>query len=221
MKKIIIIVAAATLIVCSCASAPKEQTFTVDLRSPQVAMGSAEAYFKKDISLGGNNIAQKQMEASYYPVEDAVSLRFKVLLVSCEQFWSKTGRDAFIVAFERYKDDYESRRLITTSNNKTREAYETVDGYFAWKKTPVAVQAQAPARVKLGYQFVGSSPFFTTTQMDAYYEDSISRSRNQTSNVTIMYFTRAQAESLIELFNQDNLRSLIAPSFGSGETDEY
>jgi hypothetical protein len=219
--KLLIAAVAVAILICSCASAPIEQTFSVDLRSPQIAMGSAEAFFKKDISLGGNSIAQKQMEASYYPIEDAVSLRFKVLLVSCEQFWSKAGRDAFIVAFERYKDDYEGRRLITKSNNKTREAYETAQGYFAWKKTPIAVQAQAPARVKLGYQFVGSSVFFTTTQMDAYYEDPIGRSRNQTSNVTIMYFTRAQAESLIELFNQDNLRTLVAPSFGGGETDEY
>jgi hypothetical protein len=218
--KIIIAAVAVALLVCSCASAPKEQTFTVDLRSPQIAMGPAEAFFKKDISLGGNKLAEKEMQASYYPIEDAVSLRFKVLLVSCEQFWSKAGRDAFVVAFNRYKDDYEARRLITKRNRKTREAYETVDGYFAWKKTPVAVQAQAPARVKLGYQFVGSSVFFTTTQMDAYYEDPIGRSRNQTSNVTIMYFTRAQAESLIALFNQDNLRALVAPSFNT-EMDEY
>jgi hypothetical protein len=218
--KIIITAVAVALLVCSCASAPKEQTFTVDLKSPQIVMGSAEAFFKKDISLG-NKLAEKEIQASYYPVEDAVCLRFKILLVSCEQFWSKAGRDAFIVAFNRYKDDYEARRLITKSNRKTREAYETVDGYFAWKKTPVAVQAQAPARVKLGYQFMGSSVFFTTTQMDAYYEDPIGRSRNQTSNVTIMYFTRAQAESLIELFNQDNLRALVAPSRGGGETDEY
>jgi hypothetical protein len=182
-------------------------------------MGSAEMYFKKEISLG-NKLAQKIMQVSYYPVEDAVCLRFKILLISCEQFWSKAGRDAFVAAFDRYKDDYEGRRLITKSNRKTREAYETVDGYFAWKKTPVAIQAQAPARVKLGYQFVDSSPFFTTTQMDAYYEDPITWSRNQTSAITIMYFTRAQAESLIELFNQDNLRALVAPSFNA-ETDEY
>jgi hypothetical protein len=211
--------ALAAMLVCSCASAPREQPFTVDLRSPQIAAGSVEAYLKKDLSFG-TKIAQKQIEASYYPVEDAVCLRFKVMIVSCEQFWSKAGRDAFIVAFDRYKDDYEGRRLITKSNRKTREAYETVDGYFAWKKTPVSVQAQAPARVKLGYQFMDSSPFFTTTQMDAYYEDPIGRSRNQTSEVTIMYFTRAQAESLIELFNQDNLRALVAPSFNM-ETDQY
>jgi hypothetical protein len=218
--KIIIAALAVSLLICSCASAPKEQTFSVDLKSPQIAMGSAEAYFKRDISLGSGKLAEKEMQASYYPVEDAVCLKFKILLVSCEQFWSKDGRDAFVVAFDRYKDDYDGRRLITKSNRKTREAYETAQGYFAWKKTPVAVQAHTPARVKLGYQFMGSSPFFTTTQMDAYYEDPISRSRNQTSNVTIMYFTRAQAESLIALFNQDNLRALVAPSFNT-ETDEY
>jgi hypothetical protein len=219
MKKIIAVFAV-TLLICSCASAPTEKAFTVDLRSPQIAAGSIEAFFKKDISLG-NKLAEKEMEVSYYPVEDAVSLRFKVLLVSCEQFWSKAGRDAFIAAFDQYKDEYEAKKLITKSNRKTREAYETVDGYFAWKKTPVSLQAHAPARVKLGYQFSGSSPFFTTTQMEAYYEDPIGRSRNQTSNVTITYYTRAQAEALIALFNQDYLHSLIKPSIGGGAVDEY
>jgi hypothetical protein len=219
--KLLIAVVTVAFLICSCASAPKEQTFTVDLKSPQIAMGNAETYFKSDNPFAGNKLSQKIMQASYYPIEDAVCLRFKILLISCEQFWSKAGRDAFIVAFDRYKDDYEGRRLNTKSNRKTREAYKTVDGYFAWTKTPVAIQAQAPARVKLGYQFVSSSPFFTTTQMEGYYEDSITWSRNQTSSVTIMYFTRAQAESLIELFNQDNLRALVTPSFGGGETDEY
>jgi hypothetical protein len=41
-----------------------------------------------------------------------------------------------------------------------------------------------------------------------------------------MYFTRAQAESLIALFKQENLRSLGLPPGGTGgyieaETDRY
>jgi hypothetical protein len=57
--------------------------------------------------------------------------------------------------------------------------------------------------------------------MESYYEDSFSRSRNETSPITLMYFTRAQAESLIALFKQENLRSLGLPPGGSGGTGGY
>jgi hypothetical protein len=207
------------LFICSCATEPKKEPFTVDLKSPNIPAGSAETFFKSDIPLV-TKLAQKEMDVTYYPVEDAVCLRFKILLLTCDQFWSKAGRDAFIVAYNRYKEDYEAHKLIAKNNRKTRELYNEIDGYVAWKKTPVSVQAQAPGRVKLGYQFASGSPFFTTTQMPAEYIDPIHYTRNETSAVTIMYFTRAQAEALIALFNQDYLSSLVKPPI-STNADEY
>ncbi|MDR2951920.1 MAG: hypothetical protein LBU82_01620 [Treponema sp.] len=218
MRKITALTAIA-LCICSCATTPKKEPFTVSLRSPQIPAGSAEAFFESEVPLI-TKLVQKELVVSYCPVEDAVSLRFRDFLAYYEQFWSKEGRAAFIVAYNQYKEDYEAKKLISKSNRKTRESYETVEGYFAWKRTQVGVQAQAPARVKLGYQFNGSSVFFTTTQMEAEYIDSMHYSRNQTSAVTIMYFTRAQAEALIALFDQDYLRSLVKPPISS-EADEY
>ena len=223
MNKLITIVLT-VLLVCSCSTTPKEKPFEVDLKSPRYTAGSAEAYMTKAFSLKGT-LAKTDLGISYYPVEDAVCLEFKVLLVRCQQFWDRDGREAFVNAFERYKGEYERRELKVTKNKKVRGMYGDIRGYFAWKKTPVSVHAHAPAIVRLGYQFKDRSAFFTTTQMEAYYEDSISRTRSQTSPVTIMFFTRAQAEALIELFNQDYLRTLGLPG-GSApipytEVDEY
>jgi hypothetical protein len=59
--------------------------------------------------------------------------------------------------------------------------------------------------------------------MESYYEDPIGRSRNETSPVTVVYFTRAQAESLVEMFKQEYLDSLKLPKASGSDTrvDEY
>jgi len=90
----------------------------------------------------------------------------------------------------------------------------------------VAVQAKGSPKISMGYQFRAKSVFFTTTQEESRYEDPISRDRSQTSPVLLMYFTRAQAESLAELFRQEHLQGLGKPAAagtggGAGELDEY
>jgi len=160
----------------------------------------------------------------YYPAEDAVCLQFKVQFVNCNQFWDRTGRDAFVAAFRRYQEDFEQKKLVN-GNRKTRDVYGTVQGFFAWKRTPVAVQAKGSPKVNFGYQFKDKSVFFTTTQEESRYEDQLSRDRSQTSPVLLMYFTRAQAESLVELFSQEHLQGLGKPGAGTGgnaaELDRY
>jgi hypothetical protein len=223
MKKAAIVLII-VLFVCSCSSTPKEQPFTVDLKYPRYGAGSIEAYLDK-VFLGG--ISKNEIEVYYYPHDDAVCLNFKVLrFINSSQFWDRDGREAFISALERYKAAYEQRELVVNKNKQTREAYGTVTGYFVWKKTPVAVQAHGSPKVRLGYQFKEKSAFFTTTQMESDYRDPLSRTRNQTSPVTTMYFTRLQAEALAALFSREFLQTL-GPSPGDGGTgadyytDEY
>jgi len=61
--------------------------------------------------------------------------------------------------------------------------------------------------------------------MELLYEDPQSRSRNQTSPVMKVYYSRSQAESLIALFKQEYLQSLTLPSgtggSGNSQTDKY
>jgi hypothetical protein len=220
MKYIIVLLAA--LLICSCLSTPPEEPFSVDLNSPRFEAGSVEVYLDKFFSIGG--LKKNDITVYYYPIEDAVCLQFNVQFVHCSQFWDRDGRDAFISAFERYQEEYEQRKLAR-GNRKTREMYGVVQGFFTWKKTAIGVQARGSPKIKLGYQFKDKSVFFTTTQMESYYEDPIARSRNQTSPVTEVYFTRTQAESLIALFKQEYLRSLGLPpeTGGSRQTgmDKY
>jgi len=221
MKYIILLFA--VFFVCSCSSTPKEEPFTVDLNSPRFEAGSIEVYLGNFFSIG--SLKKNDVTVYYYPFEDAVCLQFRVMYVHCNQFWDRDGRDAFVKAFERYQEEYEQRKLVTKGNRKTREVYGTVQGFFTWKKTTIGVQAHGSPKIKLGYQFKDKSVFFTTTQMESYYEDKNARSRNETSPVTEVYFTRSQAESLAALFKQEYLRGLALPpgtvNSGKSEKDKY
>ena len=219
MKNFILIITAFLLF--SCVSAPPPKTFSVDLNSPRYEAGEIEANFDRYLSIG--SIKKSPVNVYYYPAEDAVCLQFKKQFVSCNQFWDRTGRDTFVAALRRYQEEFEQKKLVN-GNRKTRDVYGTVQGFFAWKKTPVSVQAKGSPKISLGYQFKDKSVFFTTTQLESRYEDPISRDRSQTSPVLLMYFTRAQAESLAELFSQEHLQKLGKPAAGTGggaELDEY
>jgi len=211
------------LLVCSCSSTPQAEPFSVDLDSPRFHAGSIEAYLEKSFSIN-RDLKKNDITVYYYPVEGAVCLEFNVMYVNCNQFWDRDGRDAFVSAFERYQQEYEQRKLVK-GNKKTRKMYGEAQGFFTWKKTSIGVQAHGNPKIKLGYQFNGQSVFFTTTQMESYYVDPQARSRNQTSPIVEIYFTRAQAESLIALFKQEHLQSLGLPSGTSGKvetgTDKY
>jgi hypothetical protein len=219
MKYLFLLIAAFLAYSCS-TSAPPPKTFSVDLNSPNYEAGDAEAYFDPFFAIG--KLRKYPVNVYYYPNEDAVGLQFKVQYVDCNQFWDKAGRDAFVTAFKRYQEEYEQQKL---TNKKNRDAYGTVQGFFTWKRSQISVQARGNTKIDIGYQFKDKAVFFTATQGETVNNDQISRSVNQTSPVMIMYFTRAQAESLAELFSQEYLQGLGKPaagkSGGAAELDEY
>jgi hypothetical protein len=226
MKLFSIIVTA--FLICSCVSVPPKKPFTVDLRAPRNQIAKIDAYFDKFFSIGGIN--KDDITVYYYPADDAVGMEFNIQLAESCLFLDESGREAFISALERYKGEYEQRTLVT-KGKKTREMYGSVEGFLAWKKTRISIQAYGNLKVFFGYQFKESirenvkenAAFFTVTQMESNYEDSMSRSRNQTSPITMIYFTRAQAERLAALFNQQYLNSLGFPgrTSGAGGMDKY
>ena len=199
MKKYFILLIIILFYSCSSNPQEKEQPFTVDLDSPRQTIGSAETYLEGYLGIGG--LKKSDITVYYYPADDAVCLNFKAIqYITCNQFWDKESREVFIKAFERYKEDYAQRALNTKKGRKTRGVYGEVQGYFTWKKTSVAVQAYGTPKIKLGYQIRGQSAFFTTTQMESHFEDQYLR--NENSPIIVMYFTRAQAENLIELLKR-------------------
>lgn len=211
MKYLILIIT--VLLVISCAAEPKPQLFSVDLNSRNIRASEVEAYFDPYLSIG--SVKKRPVSVYYYPDTDAVCLQFKVQFVSCNQFWDKEGRDAFVAAFKRYQEDYEQKKLVI-KGRKARDAYGKVDGFFAWKKTPVSAQAFGNPQYNLGYQFKDKAVFFTTAQTETTYEHPAAKSMNQTSPVLVIYYTRAQAEKLVELFSQDFLHTLMLPAATGG-----
>jgi hypothetical protein len=208
------------LVFGACSSTPKEESFSVDLRSPRYEAGSAEAYFDRYLSIG--NLKKNDVAVFYYPIEDAVCLQFKIQFADCNQFWDRDGREAFVGALERYKDDYEERKLGKTSKKTARRTYGSTQGFFAWKRTIIGIQAHGSPKVEFGYNIKSKAAFFTTTQLESYYVDHIApQSRNQTSPVIMMYFTRAQAEALVLLFDEENLKTLRLPGSGNSAPDMY
>jgi len=211
MKYLFLIITA--FFVFSCSSSPPPRTFSVDLNSPRYEAGAFEAYFDRYLSIG--SLRKNPVNVYYYPNEDAVCLQFKIQFVNCNQFWDKTGRDAFVAAFKRYQEDYEQRKLANRTR-KARAAYGSVQGFFMWKKTPVSVQAFGSPKINLGYQFKDKAVFFTATQLESRYESPVSRDRSQTSPVMLTYFTREQAANLAALFSQEHLQGLGRPAAGTG-----
>jgi len=202
-----IIFAMTALFVCSCTSAPPPRTFSVSLQSPSYEAEKAEAYFEPFFGIG--NLKKGQIGVTYYPIEDAVCLQFKIQFVNCRQFWDKTARDAFIAAFTLYKEEYEQKKL-TAKGKKAREVYgKKIPAYFMMRKSKLSYYTIGNPELSLGYQFWSNAVFFTTTQAEFWYQDPVYKEKGDRCPVILTYFTIAQAESLIELFNQDYLKGLI------------
>jgi hypothetical protein len=67
-------------------------------------------------------------------------------------------------------------------------------------------QASGVAAVELGYTFKDQMPFFSLMQRSAENENKASKIK-ASSNV-MLYFTRAQAEAIAVMFNQEYLNGL-------------
>ena len=210
MKKIIAVFSM-TLLLASCASVRATKPFTVDLNSPRYIAGSA--VIQLDKVLGG--IKKQDIDVYYYPDADAICLVYISEFLTFYQFWSRDGREAFITALEHYKEDYEQRNL-RAKKSKTKRAYGKAQGYIAWSTLRIlSEQARGIATIEFGYTFKDKMPFFSLMQRSAEYKDA--ESRKTESPNTMLYFTRAQAEDLAMLFDQEYLDKLEMSGGGTGK----
>jgi hypothetical protein len=166
-----------------------------------------EAQFDNELSVG--DIKKEKITVSYFPNEDAVCLEFKLEFTTFYQIWTKEGRETFIRALENYKTDYENKSLGKGSQ-KTRRQYGTVNGYLIWQMLSFTAPAGEAAVIDLGYFFKQKLPYFTINQREVTFKDPSNSDVSKKSQRIPIYFTRAQADRLAELFNQDYLRGLAA-----------
>jgi hypothetical protein len=152
------------------------------------------------------------IDVLYFPVEDAVCLEYRLNTFTYQQFWHRAGRRAFVIAFEKYNEDFDAQKL-RNRNTRTKNQYGVVEEcYLVWEQSSRTAQGYGNMNIELGYYFRENSPFFSATQMEAFFDSpTFDDDFDQVSAEIPMFFTRAQAEELSALFAQDYLQS-IAPN---------
>lgn len=207
-KLTIILLLAFSIICASCnTSGSQPEPFTVNHNSPQVPMGEIEVQFDTFLSIAG--LRKQSVAVTYYPREDAVCLQYRMDFINYRQFWSRTGRQAFISALEQYNREFEERTL--RRSGRTTRAYGVVQGFLIWQQFAFSVRARANMNVELGYGFKDRSPYFLINQRDAEFIDPSSQDNYRASPVIPMYLTRAQAAELAAFFDQALLSGLVSP----------
>ena len=203
-----------TLVLGACATAGRteEEEFNVDLKSPQISMGNIEVQFDKTFPLPG--IKKGVVTLNYFPREDAVCLQYKADLMTYYQFWSRSGRTAFIKALEEYKEDYAARNLNKRGGSRAKRKYGNTDGYLIWQMSRFMTQAKAGVNIEIGYSFRENFPYFTLNQRETNYVNPLSEREIRNTQQIPMYFTRAQAEELAAMFDQQLLQGLVSGRSG-------
>jgi hypothetical protein len=219
MKRFIII-----LLVCifaffglSCASGnrgPQYPNMVADM--DPFPIGTITAQFDRLLS---SQLSTNDIQVFFYPRENAVVLQFRHELITYRQFWDMKGREQFSAALNRYKEDYAARSL-STRYNKTRAAYGKVMGRLEWQAFSFSAIYEASPVIELGYRFKGDMPFFVTGQRPAREGGNVSGQDKKESVQVNMYFTRAQADELVKLFDQSWLLGLLGDRGTSGPMEQ-
>jgi hypothetical protein len=194
----------------SCKSEPKYNPDMVADMDP-IPVGAIELEMTGALGVG---IDKKTAELVFVPRRNQVYLQYRVQTVLYRQYWDKPAREKFLAALSRYKEDYVSRDL-STNRFRTRSIYGTAKGYTEWgyltqfATTIVTDKSYAYPLYEIGYSFQKKAPYFTIVQNAA--KDITTTGRGDTdikSTQFSTFFTRAQADELAALFDQNLLVSL-------------
>ena len=195
-----------TTVFSACATTREiEKPFTVDINSPKIPIDTIEVQF--DNTMFRSGLRKVEVAVSYFPLENAVCLEYRLDSITYHLFFDWRGRAAFINALEQYKQDFEQRNF-ERNTRQSRRHYDTVQGYLFWQRFRFSVQAEGEVGISIGYFFKDRRPYFTITQREAVYIDPQSQRDMHKSGEITMYFTRAQADALAALFSEQHLRGL-------------
>jgi len=202
------------IIASACKNAPKVkiEDFTVNMSSPKNKIGEIDLQTDQFFGLG--SFKKQNADVFHYPKEDVICLVYKYEFYTYNQFWDKKGMLKFINALKKYNEDYNAHNL--QKNNKSQQKYGSLRGYLVWQQLTITVQAFANMDIDLGYTFKNNSPYFTIYQRAAEYFDDRARDNNRISPNLTMFFTRAQAAALAEIFEQ-YINDANLPEFGYEE----
>jgi hypothetical protein len=208
-----------TLFFLACKTTPRMGDDGVANLDP-IPAGSVEAEFPRMLS---SAIEKKKVEAVFVPRENTVYLEFKHQTVTYRQYWNRENRARFRAALEKYKTDYEAKSLVDRPF-RTRRIYGVLKGMAQWgyplnlSIMVLRLNSMGYPNYEMGYVFKEDSsrresPYFTIFQRetdDILMENDVIEGKS--ANIFV-YYTRAQAEDLANIFDQDYLLSLtrLAP----------
>jgi hypothetical protein len=170
-----------------------------------VSAGTIEAEFDRTFS---GKLKSQQVEVIFYPRLNAVALQFRRDLLQYRQFWDEDARRKFVTAVEIYKQDYASRTFID-KHRKTRAVYGKVNGQVEWETFKYSRTRVAYPVMELGYRFVKKMPFFVCFMPSTREVVEAGDTGQEESQQISIYFTRAQADELVKLFDQSYLMALL------------
>jgi hypothetical protein len=170
-----------------------------------VSAGSVEIMLERPFSTKLNKI---EAEVLFYPRLNSVALEFKYDLILHRQFWDTTGRQQFAAALEQDKEDYAARSL-QTQYRRTRAVYGKTRGRVEWEVFSFLKKINsAQPVIEIGYRFMEGSPFFATLMRSEKEDKTIGDNPLESQQIN-MYFTRAQADELVRLFDSEYLMGLL------------
>jgi hypothetical protein len=198
-----IVVPLVLFVLLSCATTSKEGS-VADMNPVDAGMadGGIMAYFP-------TRIRQIPLTLSFDPRNDMVYIQFRYQTVTYRQYWDPANRARFIAAVERYHADYEARNLPERKRRKSRRVYDTLKSLTEWETFKITTSARSHPRIYLGYAFPAKNPYFLVTQLPAKNEVNVNDYMERNSLQIELYFTRAMATALAQLFDQGHLNSLV------------
>ena len=219
MKRIAIFTLALIFTACASNHYTVKEEFKIDIKSQFIEVGVVEAQFDKVLGIGG--LKTTEVTVNYYPREDVVCLLYRTDFITYHQFWSKRGRDVFISALSKYKEDYTERNL-TKNSRKNKMKYGVIQSFLSWQGFSFSMRSNGHPDIELGYYFKEKSPFFTINQRSTTDFEADQGDRRTTPDVMI-YMTIAQAEETAALFDPEYLNALAGNKSGVSDViyDDY
>jgi hypothetical protein len=176
-----------------------------------VSVGAVEFEVDRFFS---SNVEKKEASLIFYPRYNTVALEFRYQTIRYRQFWDLAGRQKFVLALERYKEDYAAKNLVN-KYSKSRSIYGKFKGKIEWETFSITTPGLAYPTMEMGYRFRGKgggSPYFAVLQQSAKDEYTLNSDSSKPDSLQICtYYTRAQGEELAKMFDQSFLLSLLGP----------
>ena len=107
------------------------------------------------------------------------------------------AQEALAQAAKKYNEQFE-RRALSRNKKASASCYGTVRAYLEWGSSRKFMERGAPAKIKLGYVFIGKSPYFCASVPCAQSERSPQNPALAKSESPRLLFTRAQLAALVK-----------------------